>query len=86
MINLLQAETDEAFFKIKLLSPAGVKQSAFLFFGGGGGVVLEIWGIIIENANPQQWKSSFKSSNSSSLYQTYTQLKETILVIFIFQF
>lgn len=37
MINLLQAETDEAFFKIKLLSPAGVKQSAFLFFGGGGG-------------------------------------------------
>lgn len=38
MINILQAETDETFFKIKLLWQAVVKQSAFLFFGGGGGV------------------------------------------------
>lgn len=42
--NLLQAGTDERFFKIKLLGKAVVRQSVFLLGMGG------IKGIIIENA------------------------------------
>lgn len=39
MLNILQAGTDEAFFKIKLLWQAVVKQSAFvILFGGVGGL------------------------------------------------
>lgn len=55
MINILQAGTDEAFFKIKLLWQVVVRQSASLIFGVGGG--LKIRSIIIANAYSQQLKT-----------------------------
>lgn len=48
MINILQVGTDKAFFKIRLLWQAVVRQSAFLFFGRE----VEIRSIIIENVYP----------------------------------
>ena len=55
MINILQAGTDEAFFKIKLLWQAVVRQSAASVFGVcGGGRKMSI---AIENAYSQQLKS-----------------------------